>query len=564
MKAPLPETESRRLAEVQTREELLRFRVAMDMSGDAIYLVDRETMRFVDVNQTACKRMGYSREELLRLGPQDLLKSSRADIEKLYDEVIAAGAGGVTTESTARTKDGRESMTELHRCALRSENGWTIVSIARDITLRKRAEQALLENEERFRLTFELAGSGIANVDLDGRFQRVNRSLCELLGYSEAELVGRTVKDLSHPEDRDLTDAGRARVRSGELESTGTQKRYLRKDGTTVWVHLTVALVRDAAGSPQYEIAVFDDETERVNAQAALRHREAELQLLTDNVPAMIMYVDRELKCVFVNRRYADFFGFTPAELVGKPLRQIVGGAAYPQLEPHFVQALGGRPAVYQRNVRLSNGEDRCIEVKVVPRAAVEGEIPGCYSMAIDVTEQKQAEERIRHIANHDSLTGLPNRMLFNDRLGQTIRFAKRVNGQFGLLYLDLDKFKPVNDVYGHDAGDQLLKSVGERIRAQLRESDTVARLGGDEFAVIIPDVKTPEDVALVARKIIAALTAPFVVGAQDNAVEVGTSIGIAIYPADAKDHESLIRKADLAMYAAKQAGGSGFSFSAA
>jgi diguanylate cyclase (GGDEF)-like protein/PAS domain S-box-containing protein len=444
MKAPLPEAESRRLAGTQTREELLRFRIAMDMSGDAIYLVDRASMRFVDVNQTACKRMGYSREELLRLGPQDLLKSSREDIEKLYDEVIAAGAGGVTTESTARTKDGRESMTELHRCALRSGDGWIIVSIARDITLRKRAEQALLD------------------------------------------------------------------------------------------------------------------------AQAALRHRESELQLLTDNVPAMIMYVDRELKCVVVNRRYAEFFGFTPADLVGKPLRQIVGGAAYPQLEPHFLQALGGRPAVYQRNVRLSNGEDRCIEVKVVPRAAVEGEIPGCYSMAIDITEQREAEERIRHMANHDSLTGLPNRMLFNDRLAQTIRFAKRVTGQFGLLYLDLDKFKPVNDVHGHDAGDQLLKSVGERIRAQLRESDTVARLGGDEFAVIIPDVKSPEDVALVARKIIAALTAPFLVGANNNAVEVGTSIGIVVYPGDAKDHESLIRKADLAMYAAKQAGGSGFSFSAA
>lgn len=126
----------------QTDEELLRFRAAMDMSGDAIYLVDRATMRFVDVNRTACTRMGYSREELLKMGPQDLLLADRKELEQKYDEVIAAGAEGVRTESSARTRDGRKTVTELHRRAMRSGDGWIIVSIARDITRRKRAERA--------------------------------------------------------------------------------------------------------------------------------------------------------------------------------------------------------------------------------------------------------------------------------------------------------------------------------------------------------------------------------------------------------------------------------------
>jgi diguanylate cyclase (GGDEF)-like protein len=172
--------------------------------------------------------------------------------------------------------------------------------------------------------------------------------------------------------------------------------------------------------------------------------------------------------------------------------------------------------------------------------------------MAIDITEQKLAEERVRHMANHDSLTGLPNRMLFNDRLGQEIRLARRETGQFALLYLDLDKFKPINDTFGHAAGDQLLRGVGRRIRAQVRESDTVARLGGDEFAVILPSIIGREQVAIVAGKIIAALAAPFTLGSQKQRVEIGVSIGIALYPADANDHETLIKKADVAMYDAK------------
>ena len=269
----------------QTLEELLRFRVAMDISGDAIYLVDRTTMRFVDVNQTACTRMGYTREELLKIGPQDLLNATREEIERRYDEVIAAGASGTTAESTARTKDGRESITELHRRALRTEEGWIIVSIARDITRRKQMEQELLASEMRFRLTFELAGSGIAHVDLAGRFRRVNRSLCEILGYSENELIGRTVKELSHPEDRDKTDAARSRLHSGEVESARSQKRYLRKDGSTVWVNVSIALMRDVEGKPLYEISVFDDETERKNIEEALQHANEKLEQLALHDP---------------------------------------------------------------------------------------------------------------------------------------------------------------------------------------------------------------------------------------------------------------------------------------
>ncbi len=539
----------------QTLEALSRFRAAMDMSGDAIYLVDRKAMRFVDVNQTACTRMGYSREALLQMGPQDLLSASREEIERQYDEVIAAGASGTTLESSARTRDGRESITELHRRALRMDEGWIIVSIARDITQRKRTEQALLESERRFRLTFELAGSGIAHVDLAGRFLRVNRSLCEILGYCEQELVGRTVKDVSHPEDRDKSDATRERVRSGELASTRLQKRYLRKDGATVWVDLTVALMRDAEGNPLYEIAVFDDDTERKNAEAALHEAAEKLRLFADNVPAMTLFLDENRHCLFANKSYASFFGFGAMDIVGKHLREIVGQDAYREIEGHLSQALQGCPVAYQRIHALQSGQSRHLEVRFVPHISDQGKVQGCFAVTTDITEHKLAEERIQRVAHHDSLTGLPNRLLFNDRLTQAIGLAKRHSRQFALLYLDLNKFKPVNDVLGHTAGDELLKDVATRIRQQVRESDTVARVGGDEFTVILPDVSRREEAESVARKIVAALATPFQLGSQKQSVEIGTSIGIAVYPADARDADALVRAADAAMYSAKQAG---------
>ena len=410
----------------QTHEELLRFRLAMDMSGDAIYLVDRTAMRFVDVNQTACTRMGYSREELLKMGPQNLLAVSREEIERAYDEVIAAGVNGLTTESSARTKDGRASVTELHRRALRLDEGWIIVSIARDITRRKLTEEAL----------------------------------------------------------RDSTD---------------------------------------------------------------------KLRLFADNVPVMAVSYDENLRCRFANKVYAEFFGFSVGNILGKHLREVVGEEVYQEIEDHFVQALRGHQVTYRRTRKLPDGGVRHFEVKVLPHIGESGQVLGCFTVTTDITEHKLAEERIQRVAHHDYLTGLPNRLLFNDRLKQVVSLAKRHSRQFALLYFDLDKFKPVNDTLGHAAGDQLLKSAAARVLHQVRESDTVARVGGDEFTVILPDIVRHQDIELVARKIIHALAAPFELGSPGQSIEIGTSIGIAVYPTDGQDADALVKAADTAMYNAKQ-----------
>ena len=281
-----------------------------------------------------------------------------------------------------------------------------------------------------------------------------------------------------------------------------------------------------------------------------------QLRLFTDNVPAMTVSYDENLHCRFVNKRFAEFFSLTVKNTIGMHLRDVVGKETFREIEEHYAKVLSGHSVTYQRTHRLDSGEFRHLEIKLLPHLDEYGKTLGCFSVAADITEHKQAEERIQRMAHHDYLTGLPNRMLFNDRLNQALTLARRDASQFALLYLDLDKFKPVNDRLGHSAGDELLKSVAVRICGQIRESDTVARVGGDEFIVILSNIAGREDADRIAGKVIAALAEPFLIGADKLGVGIGVSIGVAIYPAQGQDVHTLVKAADAAMYGAKQARG--------
>jgi diguanylate cyclase (GGDEF)-like protein/PAS domain S-box-containing protein len=292
-------------------------------------------------------------------------------------------------------------------------------------------------------------------------------------------------------------------------------------------------------------------------ANAGLQVSEEKLRLFADNVPVMTASFDANLYCSFANRHYAEYFGFSASDIIGRHLSSVIGKAACTETEGHFAKVLKGHPVTYQRKLTLQNGQLCYLEVRLVPRLAADFQASGCFVVTTDITEHKLVAQRIQSVAHHDGLTGLPNRLLFNDRLAQAISVAKRDSSRFALLFLDLDKFKPVNDCFGHAVGDQLLQHVAGRIRSQVRESDTVARVGGDEFLVILPDIARREEAETVARKIVAAISMPYQLDGQERPVDVGASIGIAIFPADASDADALIKAADSAMYGAKQLGGS-------
>jgi diguanylate cyclase (GGDEF)-like protein/PAS domain S-box-containing protein len=710
---------------------------------------------------------------------------------------------------------------------------------------RKHAEQALGEEEARFRQTFELSASGMAHVALDGTYLRVNRRLCQIVGYSEDELIRRTAKDVSHPEDRDVMDEPLDRLRRGEVPSVRREKRYVRKDGSVVWVELSVAVVRSAEGEPQYEISVYDDITERKQAEEALRESELRFRNLSelssdwfweqdeelrftklygnarlsdsmigkrrwespgvdpasaewrehieklerrerfrdfeyshlgqngrrvhvrasgyplfdaegrftgyrglarnvtrqreskeelrrfrtalDSSADMMMLVDvKTLALLDFNETTCYYLGYERQELLGVGSDVIVCGVA-PDAMRASLEDLSARKDASDLTVRTYRRKDgTTFEVEVlrrivgspdgailvlnardlterrraeerqaahlryqectarfghlalskheagaliddavlsvhealqtcalayVERGAGEGQLmlrggaglpkesdfasqaPHGAADAISGTldygevavihdagsaggplrfewaaefqsmvavpvhgggevrgalcalskgtgelgpeESKfltaaasvlsagllriESEERLVFLAQFDVLTGLPNRALLRDRFSQMIVQARRHASTLGVLFIDIDDFKLVNDSLGHAGGDELLKETAARLQAAVRPGDTVARISGDEFAVILGDLARADDAAIVAQKIIDRLAAPLQVLGQE--VFITASIGIAAFPADGHDAAALLAAADAAMYRAKQSGRNSYHF---
>ncbi len=352
---------------------------------------------------------------------------------------------------TARVFDGQPGQLEFEICSLKGLRRWletkavplvdaqgdvvSLLGVTRDISERKQAEAALRESEKRFRDTLEYAPIGMSITALDGRILMANRALCRLLGYAKDTLETLSFRDFTHPDDLAKSTADMQRVLAGEIDSYQMEKRYLHRDGRTVWVQLTASLLRNTEGAPLNFIAQVED-----------------------------------------------------------------------------------------------------------------------------ISDRKRDQERIHQLAYYDSLTHLPNRRLLLDRFQHALSQARRFHRSLAVMFIDLDRFKAINDQLGHDIGDELLKVVATRLSACVREGDTVSRQGGDEFIVLLPEVTQPADAGVVAEKILVALAQPIEVGG--HSLRITTSIGIAIRPDDgSEDARELMKKADMAMYAAKEAGRNQFRF---
>jgi diguanylate cyclase (GGDEF)-like protein/PAS domain S-box-containing protein len=552
---------TRQPAQAKPRDDAAQLRLFAD-NVPAMTIAYDENLRCLFANRRFAEFFGLTTASIVGKHLREIIgEGPYREVKPYFDRVLE---GHRATYKRTRVLDGGDQRyLEVELTPHIGQDGRTqgLFAVTTDVTERRQVEERLREADKRLRDTNEqlqmlIQSSPLAiyTRDPNGLLTSWNPAAEKMYGWKAAEVLGKPLPSVPD-ESRGSSDGLRARLLAGE-SFIKQEARRRKRDGTPIDIDAFLGPLRDSAGNINGIIAMVADITERKQAERALRDSEAELRLLTDNVPAMISYVDRQMNCVFANKRYADFFDFAMVDLVGMPLREIVGAADYPDLAAHFAEALEGHPVSFQWNVQRG-GELRCIEVKLVPRASDQEQISGCYAMAIDITEQKRAEERMRHVADHDSLTGLPNRLLFSDRLSQAIGIARRNASQCALLYLDLDKFKPVNDSLGHDSGDQLLKVVAERIREQVRESDTVARVGGDEFTVILHDISSPQNAAAVAQKIIAALAAPFRLGGDSQEITIGSSIGIAVFPNDGQDHQTLIKKADAAMYKAKARGNS-------
>jgi diguanylate cyclase (GGDEF)-like protein/PAS domain S-box-containing protein len=557
----------------RAEEEQRLFRLALDNSADMILLIDRKAMRYVDVNQTVCKVLGYSREELLSMGPQDLVPESRNELAQAHDDLIANPSSHSGMRSYFRCKDGSTMPFESTRHVLRSGDSHIIAAICRDIRERLAAEEAqrqqvalIAKSAEKDRLLtlfYELPFVGLA-VTAPGskRWLQVNDYMCEMLGYPREELLQLAWTETTHPDDLPANLALFQRLTAGEFDSFQFDKRFIRKDGGIVDTTMEVRCVRRGDGSVETVVIMVRDITEKKRSEKALRESEERFRSLTALSSDTFWEQDDQYRFTSMSGVDAGTTTQTTADLLlGKKRWELdFTNMSADDWAKHIAILDAHQPF---RDLELSRvdetGKTVWIAISGEPVFDQSGAFKGYRGVGKEISERKNDEERIQFLANHDALTGLPNRAMFSDVLNLAIESARRYKRGFAVLFIDLDRFKIINDTMGHDAGDKLLKEMGARLSKTVRSSDVVARLGGDEFVVLVQEVSEAKQVDAVARKILSALVGPMVMQGQE--CRVTASIGVCMYPTDAQDEKTLMKNADIAMYRAKEDGKNTYRF---
>ncbi|HUP95813.1 MAG TPA: EAL domain-containing protein [Burkholderiales bacterium] len=412
-----------------------------------------------------------------------------------------------------------------------------------------------------FRSVFEHAGVGMAFTGLDDQYVRVNRKFTDMLGYTSEELCRLGPAQVAGAGHRSDWLSRKDALLSGASPEVTSEKLYMRKDGSAVWVSVVTSLIRADDGQPQYFISVMEDISARRAAEVALRESEEKFRQLADNIPEIFWITDaRQRELHYLSPGFETLTGMRLPAVMDRP-RSWLRVVHVDDRERVRLARKGLPHAEYDIEYRIvrADGGVRWVHDQAFPVRDASGNVHRIAGIGADITERKEAEEKLVYLAHYDGLTGLPNRLLFFDRLGQTLAQARRHKVLTAVMFLDLDRFKIVNDTLGHAVGDELLCQVAGRLTACTRQGDTVARFSGDEFVLIVNDLHEAEDARLVAQKVLLAFVEPFRLGNQE--VFVSTSIGISMYPSDCEDEQALLKNADTAMYRAKESGRNNFQF---
>lgn len=419
------------------------------------------------------------------------------------------------------------------------------------------------EQDRLLKYFYELPFIGMAITSPDQRrWLRFNNQLCEMLGYSREELAKKTWVEIIHPSDIEKDTAEFERVMRGDSEGYGMNQRFVRENGSIVLANIDVKCVRRDDGRVDYFVAMIRDITEQERQKTEILAARSQLQATLDAIPDLLFELDTD-GCVHAchTARRTDSPAARLEELVGKKVSDVLSPGATDVIMSALQEAQAkGLSSGRQLELERSEGEDKLwFELSVSRKRLDPGLEPRFIVLARDITERKASEQRILNLAHYDSLTRLPNRALLADRMKVAIKRAARQSTRLAVLFVDLDRFKPINDSLGHDIGDHLLKAVAERMQTSVRSVDTVSRVGGDEFVVLLSEIETTEDAARVAEKLIAGLAHPYCI--EEHELLLTASIGICIYPDNGTEPNILLRNADASMYTAKEAGRNRYQF---
>jgi diguanylate cyclase (GGDEF)-like protein/PAS domain S-box-containing protein len=423
-----------------------------------------------------------------------------------------------------------------------------------------RQKEDLTKNEMRFRALIEQSSDGIALIGPDAVIVYASHSGNRILAYTSEELVGRNVFDLMHPDDRPGATQTMATLLTNPGERQTNTRRFRRKDGTWCWLESTTTnLLLDP--NVRAIVANYRDVTERRLAEEALKESEERFRSIQESALDAIITMSPDGLITSWNPQAETTFGWSADEVVGRVLSDTIVPPEFRDAHTRGLERFlaTGEGEVLNKRVEVTaldrDGHQFPVELAVVP--LYHDEAVSFCAFIRDIRERKKAEETIRHLAYHDVLTGLPNRVLFEERLRMELARARRTRQKVAVMCLDLDRFKIVNDTVGHSGGDQLLQEVASEFGETIREGDTVARVGGDEFTFLLPGIERADDAAVVAERVLQIIRHPRVIGGQE--FRVSTSVGITIFPRDGDDAETLLRNADTAMYRAKERGRDNF-----
>ena len=532
--------------------ELLRF--AVNHVTESVYLVDEDT-RLKYVNDAVCRELGYSREELL-----DGMKIADIDPEypmeewpKLWQKLKEKGSD--MTETQHKNKEGQAFPIEVSANYIDYQGKGYNLAIVRDISERKRAEHEI----NLLNFAINKVKESVYLIDERACFRYVNDAACRSLGYSREQLLdGLSVPDIDPDHKIEEWPALWESTKGSPLLTFET--RHITQDGRIFPVEVRSSYFE--FGGKGYILSIVHDISEHLESENRLREQEQQLRQMMENIEEVVWLTDAsKSRMLYISPAYEVLWGRSCESLYADPAgwldsihpddRQRVEQAA------HSEQVSGSYDIEYR--VIRRDGEVRYVHDRAFPIKDDRGEVYRIVGTAQDITPRKEQEAHIQYLAYHDSLTGLPNRTLVMDRLKHAIGKTERSEDMLAVLFLDLDRFKTINDTLGHPAGDSLLQQTAERLIQTLRGGDTISRVGGDEFLILLPELVGEEDAGHVAEKILAALARPFNIAGQN--LHVRASIGISLCPRDDQRAETLVKYADTALYLAKEQGRNTFRY---
>lgn len=552
-------TLERREAEERLRASEERFRALAELNPEGILI--NVSGRYAYANPAAVRILGArSAEDIIGLSAFDLVQVEHRKLVQDHMNRVRQGDSNPLIEIGLRRLDGLQIDAEATAGPIIWNGRAAVQFLIRDVTERRRGQEVLRESREQLAAALAITEIGTWRLDITMGKGELDPMAARILGFPEdtKNVALADVLAAFHPDDRVTIAASIAKIGRDGIPFETEHRILLPHEKQVRWVHSRAGFGDAPTSDSHVLVGASLDITERKRAEDALRESEERYRALVDASSHLLYRLSPDLS----ELRTIDARG-SVAKIAG-PRQSWMENYVHPDDQEHVKRICGealqtGSVFELEHRVERNDGSWGWIFSRAVPLRNEQGEITEWFGMATDVTDRKQTEESLWKHANFDILTGLPNRRLFRDRLDQEVKKALRTGLPLALLFIDLDRFKEVNDLLGHDAGDQLLTQAARRISACVRGTDTVARLGGDEFTAILSELDDLTRVQTIAQKIITVLATPFQLG--NEVAYLSASIGITLYPADASTAENLIRNADQAMYAAKNAGRSEFSY---